>query len=707
MDISDSIYVVDREVRWQVPFVSLDNKKYRVDIYQEEYRGTAETLKGAVTPFYTQEDDDEDAFLPIRTSSGYLTIIVENQSLVDEIIAHDEHDRYVELVDATDALNEVCVWNGFVAPDQYSGTWDRTPYELQLPLLSPLEAAKATRYMPTSRMQNVATLLERLYGMYVETEPEYAWFAVLDESETPPAMVPFLSVVLTDNLFTPEQENNDLLPVAGNPPLPALKSSCSSAYDVLTALCKLFGYVVYETPGNLFFAAPDKTNVYRRVLWEDIKNNGYDVITLPNHQFPAITGNGHSRVLVPGRSLVRVFCNLQTIDELMTLDLHKCDYDTGAGSSGRRAGYVFPPSSGTIGKCYLEFMRLDSNYYDSRQYSNNPPAYSRQTNPINIHYTNYDENGRNYVGGNWINWIDAKYNLMPFDYNSVVDALIITTTDGSYTGNLLAGSMRSLRNYSAINLSSSLMLDFKVEFAIDSFSPEFDDALNADDWDIPMALKWGDYYYQGDGTWSTTFNIFQVTIRPVDNSYKTFAPLDPMITYEGYQIVIPRNMLEDLQGQIRLMFFTFPGDMDIVMVKITDITLSTFDRIRNSKTKVQDKYDYNLVDYRQSLSTFRLSEYKYEQFLTNHCVDYSFSGVQSDEPLTDICYEQLLVSRLAAWYDRTIEQLTVAVENEDIQPGVRIVRGNDKYIVLSRTIDWRNGQQILTIQKMYDEQPAN
>ena len=73
-------WVSDREIRWQVPFAALDGKKYRVDIFDEGYVWEPEVLKGAATPFYTQEDDDEDVFLPIRTSSGYLTIIVENQS---------------------------------------------------------------------------------------------------------------------------------------------------------------------------------------------------------------------------------------------------------------------------------------------------------------------------------------------------------------------------------------------------------------------------------------------------------------------------------------------------------------------------------------------------------------------------------------------------------------------------------------------------
>ena len=185
-----------RNVRWQVPFMSLDNKAYRVDIYQENFDGTVEVLKGAITPFYTQEDDDDDVFLPIRTSSGYLTVIVENQSLVDQIIAHDEHDRYVELKDVTDANNDVCVWNGFLAPDQYSGTWDRPPYELQLPLLSPLEAAKSIRYTALQRQTSVGELLHYLFTSFITWHPEYVYIAVLDEAESSVG-VPFLKAVLT------------------------------------------------------------------------------------------------------------------------------------------------------------------------------------------------------------------------------------------------------------------------------------------------------------------------------------------------------------------------------------------------------------------------------------------------------------------------------------------------------------------------------
>jgi hypothetical protein len=213
--------------------------------------------------------------------------------------------------------------------------------------------------------------------------------------------------------------------------------------------------------------------------------------------------------------------------------------------------------------------------------------------------------------------------------------------------------------------------------------------------------------------------MFKIKCYPKDGDGKILVPRQDFS--DGYRILIPNNMKEDLQGQMRLIFYTFP-DGDIKEVKISDISINTQRLDRNELLRVQDKYDYGLVDYRQLLSSNRLSDYKYEQILTNHCINYTLSGILSEEPpmngighvgirdgevneqTPSICYEELMVSRLAAWYDRTIEQLQIEAANEEIEPGARIVRGTDKYIVVSRTRDWRNGQQLLIIQKMYDEQ---
>lgn len=679
--------------------MSLDNKAYRVDIYQENYSGNVEVLKGAATPFYTQEDDDDDVFSPIRTSSGYLTVIVENLQLIDDILPNDDHDRYVELVDVTNSLQPKRVWNGFIAPDLYSGTWDRVPFELQLPLLSPLEAAKGTRFVPTERMVEVRDILHTLFLRYIDVQPNYFYIAKLDDGDTTPSRCPFLDATLTDNIFLPEEDDEGLVPIVGSDPLEPLKADCYSAYQVMQALCKLFGYVLYETPDVYYFASPDKTNTYRRVAWADWHYADHPTVVFPDHQFPAIMGNGHVRDLLPGKSLVRVFCNLEELTTLLSTDLHTSDYDSGRGHAhGNPYGYCYPPS-GNRGTAYLEYVRLNCSLHNCSQYVNNPPAGIPLSDPINAHFENYYADGREYVGGNWVNYIEAKYNRGPYEFVKNEEALIVITTESGYTDNLYAGSLYSKRNYSAINVGSYLMIDFKVEFS-DDFFGKFDYAVSADDLDLPCALKWGDYYYQGDGTWATRWALFNIKIYPEDNEGTVFTPHSEFIP--GADIRIPSNMLTELQGQLRLIFYTFPEDGGIYMLKITDIEIKLVDN--EVRPRVQDKYDYSTVDFRQRLSQYRLSEYKYQQVLTNHCINYTLSGVQTADPITDTSYEELLLSRLAQWYDRTIEQLTVTVENEDIPPGARIIRGSNKYIVLSRTIDWRNGQQVLIIQRLYDEQ---
>ena len=695
-------WVEDRAARWQVPFVSLDGKNYRVDIYEDGYIREPEVLKGGATPFYTQEDDDEDAFLPIRTSSGYLTVIVENMQLIDDILPNDVHDRYVELIDATDENNEVCVWNGFLAPDQYSGTWDKTPFELELPLLSPLAAARGTRFVPSESMTTVYQLLNKIFTNYVEVQPDNLWFAVLDEDT--PNMVPFLSAVLTDHLFLPEEDEVNK-PVYGTNPLPPLKSKCYSAVDVLEALCRAFGYVLYETPGNYYFSAPDKTNVYRKVEWADLDLNDFELVTLSNHQFPTIAGSEHSRVLLPGKSMVRVYCNFDDLSELFSVNLISCDV--------KRPGYSFRDYSDRDKEGCIEYLRF-GNRYTSWQYVNNPPGGVPLENMINVQYENDRTNDRDYVGGNWISYgataSDSVNDFRNYEFPDS-EALVVTTCDDDYgAGKLFAGEIVSDKKYSAINLQNGLNIDFTAEFSKSFQNYNFDDELSDDYIQIYCVLKWGDYYYQHDvgrrrsdprqygPAWATSFHIFAMRLGTLNK--KEYEPFH--VDGLGAHFDVPNDMYEELQGNITLMFYTFAETQDVKMFRIKGLTISHDERYVRQAVPVA--IDYGLVDYRQSLSVFRLSEYNYKQTLTSRCIGWSLSGIEVDEPITNTSYEEVLLGRLAQWYDRTIEQLSVTVENEDIQPGVRIVRGNDKYIVLSRTIDWRNGQRILTIQKVYDEQ---
>ena len=63
-------------IHWKIPFMSLrTGTVYTVNIFDDAYSGAGVTLKGAAEPFVTEENDDDDIFMPVRTQSGYLRIV--------------------------------------------------------------------------------------------------------------------------------------------------------------------------------------------------------------------------------------------------------------------------------------------------------------------------------------------------------------------------------------------------------------------------------------------------------------------------------------------------------------------------------------------------------------------------------------------------------------------------------------------------------
>lgn len=64
-------------IHWKIPFKSLRTQTtYTVNVYDASFSGTAVTLKGAAQPFVTEEDADEDMFMPVRTQTGYLLSLI-------------------------------------------------------------------------------------------------------------------------------------------------------------------------------------------------------------------------------------------------------------------------------------------------------------------------------------------------------------------------------------------------------------------------------------------------------------------------------------------------------------------------------------------------------------------------------------------------------------------------------------------------------
>lgn len=139
-------------VHWEVPFRSLDGTSYAVRIYDDHYAGpTPISLVGAATPFVTQEDDDEDAFIPIRTQTGYLRIFDDGKDALGntfdwrDLIPTGALDRRIEVVSGS-----AVKWTGYIQPQSFSGEIYNGAQEREFPVCDMLTMLKCWDVVPTA-----------------------------------------------------------------------------------------------------------------------------------------------------------------------------------------------------------------------------------------------------------------------------------------------------------------------------------------------------------------------------------------------------------------------------------------------------------------------------------------------------------------------------------------------------------------------------
>jgi hypothetical protein len=112
-------------IHWQVTFKTLrGGKTLTASVYDSTYSGNPIPLKGGEEPFVTEENDDDDPFKAIRIQTGSLNIIDDgydangNAFNWRDLQPKSNYDRPVILRDE----NNVILWQGFLQPQNFSGT---------------------------------------------------------------------------------------------------------------------------------------------------------------------------------------------------------------------------------------------------------------------------------------------------------------------------------------------------------------------------------------------------------------------------------------------------------------------------------------------------------------------------------------------------------------------------------------------------------
>lgn len=140
--------------------------------------GETVELKGAAQPFTTQEDDTDDMFVPVRTQSGYIRIIDDGYA-ADGVTAFDWRDLMPStgterpvVLSHEDGGNVYVDWQGFIQPQNFSGTLYGNPQEREIPVWCVLSALQE---MPISTTFNTPlSFAYILYYFFFDVYQEYA-----------------------------------------------------------------------------------------------------------------------------------------------------------------------------------------------------------------------------------------------------------------------------------------------------------------------------------------------------------------------------------------------------------------------------------------------------------------------------------------------------------------------------------------------------
>lgn len=227
-------------VHWQITFRGVrSNRQYNVNIYDNAYTGDAILLRGAANPFVTDENNDDDWFLPVRTQSGYIRIVDDGYDLDG-----DPFD-WKDLLPATDTSRPVTLtdnfgtvrWRGYIQPRTFSGRLYEDTQEREFPVMCALSVLAGVDVDTTARgVVTFASLLD-----YILTQTGWRWEKVGFQGTD--AHTWLLKKVDWENFIKIDSDNT--------------RQPRYNCMEILTEMCKFWGWTARTFQEEIWFVSPD------------------------------------------------------------------------------------------------------------------------------------------------------------------------------------------------------------------------------------------------------------------------------------------------------------------------------------------------------------------------------------------------------------------------------------------------------------------
>lgn len=272
-----------KNIRWQIPFVSIQGVHYRVDIY-DEGTFTPVQLTAGPTPFVTDEDASDDFFAPVRSQSGTLQVCTlkpdGNYITLDELLPANNIARPVRLIntDNSDAIE----WQGFLSCEAYSQDYVGIPQILDLPVISVLEAMKSIEissyWFDQVSAETISSFIDDiLYQVDQETGMQLT--TVYSQASND---------ILSKYIFASQYFSYNTNESTGE--ITYVYSS-TSLHDILQDICQFMGWCLREIGSTLYFI---------RIGSDELGMTTSNMLSLQ------WMGTGHQRTIMQGVKSVSV-----------------------------------------------------------------------------------------------------------------------------------------------------------------------------------------------------------------------------------------------------------------------------------------------------------------------------------------------------------------------------------------------------------------
>lgn len=201
---------------------------------------TVVNLTPSAVPFVTDVDNSEEFFAPVRSQSGNIEILGEISD-VEPLLSSDPASRLVTL-NGTEGSTTTLRWKGYLQTTTFSQTWDKGPLPISLPVVSHLGIIESYDFEQVGYVRFAA------------------FFKAMSECTGTAFYTSFVFPNIT-NIATILKYNFSGLAFAKYDDK-THTYEYGNFHEILTEICKLFGWVAIEVADQLCLVAPDNTSGY-------------------------------------------------------------------------------------------------------------------------------------------------------------------------------------------------------------------------------------------------------------------------------------------------------------------------------------------------------------------------------------------------------------------------------------------------------------